>query len=233
MGTATKSQLANTYSSPLASPGLLLLSVVALSVWSILAVPLYLLKALLYCVIAIPEAYLSLTQYKRRKVRPGDGYALVTGSSSGIGADIARELARAGFDLVLVARRADRLEALAVELRALSEKRKIDVRTLPRDLTQAAQVTALCTELTSTPVVILVNNAGLGDTAAYCEQEFLTIESMLAVNIRALAELTHDFSQRMVWRPKYEEHHRLAGEPSPCVCVTGYVSSQAIRTVTH
>lgn len=164
----------DTCPSPFASPGMLLLSALALSAWLPLAAPLYLLKALLYCALAAPEAYLSLTQYARRTVRPGEGYALVTGASSGIGADIARELARAGFDLILVARRADRLEALADELRGLS-KRKLDVRTLPRDLTQAAQVSTLCAELESTPVVILVNNAGLGATAPYCEQEFETI----------------------------------------------------------
>lgn len=189
----------DTCPSPFASPGMLLLSALALSAWLPLAAPLYLLKALLYCALAAPEAYLSLTQYARRTVRPGEGYALVTGASSGIGADIARELARAGFDLILVARRADRLEALADELRGLS-KRKLDVRTLPRDLTQAAQVSTLCAELESTPVVILVNNAGLGATAPYCEQEFETIAAMLQVNVRAVAELTHAFSRRMVRR---------------------------------
>lgn len=125
---------ADTCPSPFASPGMLLLSDFALSAWLPLAAPLYLLKALLYCALAAPEVYLSLTQYARRTVRPGEGYALVTGASSGIGADIACELSRAGFDLILVAQRADRLEALVDELRGLS-KRKLDVRTLPRDLT--------------------------------------------------------------------------------------------------
>ena len=80
-------------------------------------------------------------------------------ASSGIGAQIARELACRGFDLILVARRGDRLAALQQELQALSlvhAKRKADVRMFPYDLSKPDDVASLCSELASLPVAILV-----------------------------------------------------------------------------
>jgi short-subunit dehydrogenase len=92
--------------------------------------------------------------------------ALVTGASSGIGEALARRLARDGRNLGLVARRAERLEALASELRA---GHRIEVDVLPADLIQPGAVAALVAELGRRGLDVdwLVNNAGFGTSAAF------------------------------------------------------------------
>src|SRR4030095_10969850 len=86
---------------------------------------------------------------------------VVTGASSGIGEALARRLARDGLHLGLVARRAERLEALAAELRAAHA---IEVDVLPADLTRPGAVAALVEELGRRGLDVdwLVNNAGFG-----------------------------------------------------------------------
>ncbi|MGC8475831.1 MAG: SDR family NAD(P)-dependent oxidoreductase [Acetobacteraceae bacterium] len=120
--------------------------------------------------------------------------ALVTGASSGIGAALARALAARGSNLVLVARRADRLEALAVECRA----RGVTVRVAPADLAEAEAREALaraCPE-----VDLLVNNAGLGVYGALAETDWARTERLLAVNVIALTHLSRLFAPGMAAR---------------------------------
>jgi short-subunit dehydrogenase len=120
--------------------------------------------------------------------------ALVTGASSGIGADIARELARRGANVVLVARRADRLEALAAELGAMG----IKARAVPCDIADEAARIALAAA--HGDVDILVNNAGLGVFGMFGNAPWKDIANMLEVNITALTHLTHLFAAPMAAR---------------------------------
>jgi len=91
---------------------------------------------------------------------PGQrGYALITGASSGIGAAFARRLAQEGYNLVLVARRQDRLAALAEEL---VQAHGIAAEVLPADLTQVDDVARVERRIASLKLAILVNNAGFG-----------------------------------------------------------------------
>src|SRR5215204_2177306 len=86
-------------------------------------------------------------------------WAVVTGASAGIGAEFARQLAARGLAVALVARRREKLEALAAELVA---SHAIEVRVVERDLAAAGGAAALVDEVADLDVGLLINNAGVG-----------------------------------------------------------------------
>ena len=122
--------------------------------------------------------------------------ALVTGASSGLGACFARQLAAAGHDLVIAARRSQRLDQLATSLRADHGAQvncvTVDLSTAegPAHLAEAALALAR-------PVQVLVNNAGVGALGAFEDLPLARQLAMLDLNIRALTELTHLFVAHM------------------------------------
>jgi short-subunit dehydrogenase len=120
--------------------------------------------------------------------------ALITGASSGIGADLAREFARRGANVVLVARRVDRLEALAAELTALG----VTAKAAPCDVADSSARVALAEAYPQ--VDILVNNAGLGVWGLFKDADWTKTQNMLDVNITALTHLTHLFTKNMLLR---------------------------------
>lgn len=115
--------------------------------------------------------------------------ALVTGASAGIGAAIARELARRGYDLILTARRVERLNELAAELESEYGAR---TAVIPADLARPNAPASIETALKDREleVDLLVNNAGYGVTGAYLSRPWQTHETFLQVMVRAVAELT-------------------------------------------
>lgn len=116
------------------------------------------------------------------------GLAVVTGASSGIGALYAEQLARRGHDLVLVARRADRLEALAHGLRAETGRA---VEALALDLADPADLARLEARLASdTRIDTLINNAGAGGLGQLAQTDPARLEAMLRLNVVALTRLT-------------------------------------------
>ena len=119
--------------------------------------------------------------------------ALVTGASSGIGAQIARVLADRGVALTLVARRTDRLEALATDLR-----RQVEVDVVSADLGTDAGCEVVEHRLADHPVDLLVNNAGVGTTGTFHELPRAGEADEVRVNVLALLRLTHAALQTMV-----------------------------------
>ena len=125
--------------------------------------------------------------------------ALVTGASSGIGESLARLLAERGHDLVLVARDAGRLESLAKELEGAFNA---TAQVLPADLTDADQlaiVEARCHDR-STPIDLLVNNAGFGTFGPLHTLDLDTEAREIQLNVVALVRLTHAAATEMVQR---------------------------------
>jgi hypothetical protein len=125
-------------------------------------------------------------------------WALVTGASSGIGVALARELAGHGAKLILTARRRERLEALAAELRAKGAETRIVVADLNDPA--AAQQIYDATEGSGLAVDILVNNAGLGQYGAFHTNPLEQEMSQVRVNCEAMVRLSRLFVPRMVER---------------------------------
>ena len=128
-----------------------------------------------------------------------DDTVLVTGASSGIGAELARELAKRNYNLVLVARRAERLQELADSLR-LSHGIHADVE--PCDLTDASARRALVTRLKEgeRTVVGVCNNAGFGTVAPLLESDLEREQQVIRLNVEAVHHLTGAFLREMVDR---------------------------------
>lgn len=126
--------------------------------------------------------------------------ALVTGASAGIGREIARVLAREVAALILVARRLDRLEELAAELRRSRPELRVVVRAV--DLTDRAATGAALTDLEREGEVVdvLVNNAGFGDYGLFDRRGWEKIERMLELNVVSATFLLHRLVPRMVER---------------------------------
>lgn len=111
------------------------------------------------------------------------GTALITGASSGIGALYADRLARQGYDLILVARTASKLDPLA---RRLADKTGRSIATIAADLTNPEDSERVESILRSDPSIrILINNAGIGSTAALLDSDPAAMAHMIALNVTA------------------------------------------------
>jgi uncharacterized protein len=125
--------------------------------------------------------------------------ALITGASAGLGREFARLAARDGHDVVLVARRKDRLQELARELEGSCG---VGATVIDADLADlsAARTIVERTDAAGIVVDFLINNAGFGSHGAYAQADFARQSEMVDVNIRALMELTHRFLPKMLAR---------------------------------
>jgi short-subunit dehydrogenase len=119
--------------------------------------------------------------------------ALVTGASSGIGEQFARQLAARGYELVLVARRTDRLESLAAELPTAAHA-------VPCDLASEASSLAGRVAGLGLDVDLLVNNAGFGTSGPFLEHDPLRDAEQVRVNCEAIVTLAHAFLPAMASR---------------------------------
>jgi short-subunit dehydrogenase len=140
---------------------------------------------------------------RQPNTEPLTGFALVTGASAGLGASFARRLAAEGRDLVLVARDAERLEALAAQLR---ERHPISVEVLPADLTTEDGCVTVAARISASehPVDTVVNNAGLGLYQAFGKAPLERELQMLELNVRAVLVLSRAAALTMAERGRGE-----------------------------
>ncbi len=126
-------------------------------------------------------------------------WALVTGASAGIGRALAEELAAGGTNLVVTARRRDRLEELS---RALSSKNRVQVETFAVDLASPAAPNEIFafTEQRKIEIEMLINNAGFGDYGEFHGQEQCRLLEMVQVNCSAVVHLTRLYLPAMIAR---------------------------------
>jgi uncharacterized protein len=123
--------------------------------------------------------------------------ALITGASSGLGEEYARQLAARCHNMVLVARRGDRLLSLAQQL---TKQHGIHIRCFEVDLSNTEQRNELAKKLIEDDINpdLLINNAGLGDYGSFVNCTWEKHQSMLRVNVEALTHLIHLFLPKMI-----------------------------------
>lgn len=121
--------------------------------------------------------------------------ALITGASSGLGMEFARQLAPRASTLILVARRSERLDRLKSEL----ERPGLTIYCRQTDLSDYSEIDGLVEWIAAEglPLNVLINNAGLGDRGRFDTSDWERVQEMLDVNIAALTRLTHALLPRL------------------------------------
>jgi short-subunit dehydrogenase len=124
-------------------------------------------------------------------------WAIVTGASSGIGAEFARQLAEAGLNLVLVARRLPRLEALSFQL---EKEYGVHIRAVGLDLTQENFMKSLEEVTRDLDIGLVISNAGAGGPEEFLATEYQTMRQVLQLNAITHLELAHHYGRRLAQR---------------------------------
>ncbi len=125
------------------------------------------------------------------------GWAIITGASAGIGAEYARALAREGLNCVLIARRRERLAALAEEL---EQSWKVETRIVVADLASPSAAQEVAAAVSDLDIGMLINNAGVGYAGAFEKQDCDRLEQMVRLNCVAPVALTHRLLPKLVDR---------------------------------
>jgi short-subunit dehydrogenase len=125
------------------------------------------------------------------------GAALITGASSGIGAELAKLCAADGYSPILVARRADQLQELAA---SLSKTYGVEARAVAADLSDPSAPQSIFEATPREPIEILINNAGFGLRGPFAETDWLAEQRLVEVNIKALTHLTKLYLPDMLRR---------------------------------
>lgn len=148
---------------------------------------------------------------------------IVTGASSGIGAEMARQLAAAGAHVALVARRADRLESLAAEI-SMGPGRGVAIVADLMEPTAAEDVVRRAEAGLGGPIDGLVNNAGAGVYGRFAENDLGAVEQIMTLNMQAVVRLTHAVLPGMIERGRgriLSIASTAAFQPTPHMAVYG------------
>ena len=121
-------------------------------------------------------------------------WAVITGASAGIGAEFALRVAERGINVVLVARRRNRLEELAS---TIEDMYRVEARVAPADLTARDVVEVLQPAIADIEIGLLINCAGVGSSGPFLDMDPSVQESMINLNCRAPMLLTHEIVQGM------------------------------------
>jgi uncharacterized protein len=116
--------------------------------------------------------------------------ALITGASMGIGEEFARQLAQKGYDLILVARSQDKLQAIAADL---TNRHNIKAQVITADLTMPQACLKVFEQVQAEGITVdlLINNAGFGDYGEFSQSDGPKQTAMVQLNVQALVDLTH------------------------------------------
>ena len=158
-------------------------------------------------------------------------WALVTGASSGFGVEFARELARYGSNLIITARRQERLEGLKEEL---VQNQGISVEVIPKDLSDVDAPLQLFNQINSKgiDVDVLINNAGFGLFGEFVDLDWQDQAEMLKLNILSLTHLTWLFVHPMIKRGFgyiLQVASNSAYQPSPLYATYGASKSYVLN----
>lgn len=135
---------------------------------------------------------------KDLKTSYGD-WALVTGASSGIGEIFATKLAAAGMNIVLVARRKDRLDQLSTKLK---ESSMVDTRVITADLSDENETKNIISQVDDLEIGVLVNNAGFANTGNFLDNNLDDEIRLLNTNCKSFLILAHGLGNKMKARNK-------------------------------
>jgi short-subunit dehydrogenase len=122
------------------------------------------------------------------------GWALVTGASSGIGKEFAKELAKQNFNIVLVGRNKTALQSISTELQT---KHAIDIQIINADLTKADELSQLPILTKNLDISLVILSAGIDEMGSFLSKDYNKLQNMLRLNIDSLTYLAHHFSSRM------------------------------------
>jgi hypothetical protein len=136
---------------------------------------------------------MKLSGKEKQRLKTSYGpWALVTGSSSGIGLELAHLIAGAGLNVVIHGRREDKLQALATTMRAMYS---VEVKIVAADLSDACALDKIIAATASLPLGLFIASAGFGTAGPFLKSSLHAELNLLQVNCSSLLMLTHHFSQ--------------------------------------